>query len=232
MSTVKRRSSQVLPPLEDGQRLDQSTFHARYEAMPPETRAELIGGVVRMPSPMRNDHGGTSRVLSYWLGHYQRFTPGVCGADNVTAILGIFGEPQPDCILRIPEAWGGLSRINEEGYVIGPPEMVVEVAHSSRWTDLGDKKKDYRHAGVPEYVVIELDPNRVHWFLLGKGRYVKNPPGRDGVFRSTGFPGLWLDPKALFAGDLDRLIAALDQGLATPEHADFAARLTGLGRAR
>ena len=32
--------------LVEGQRLDQPTFHALYEAMPPCTRAELIDGVV------------------------------------------------------------------------------------------------------------------------------------------------------------------------------------------
>lgn len=33
------------PPLENGDRLDQKTFHQRYEATPPDVRAELIGGV-------------------------------------------------------------------------------------------------------------------------------------------------------------------------------------------
>jgi hypothetical protein len=38
--------------LMEGQDLDQPTFHALYEAMPPGTRAELIDGVVYMPSPV------------------------------------------------------------------------------------------------------------------------------------------------------------------------------------
>jgi Uma2 family endonuclease len=198
--------------------------------MPPETRAELVGGVVHMPSPLRSDHGGISRVATYWLAHYQRFTSGIRGADNVTTILGAFGEPQPDCILYIPEALGGLSRINADGYLVGPPELVVEVARSSRKFDLGEKKKDYQRAGVPEYVVVTLAPNQVHWFLLRRGRYVKNPPGPDGIFRSTVFPGLWFDPKALFDGDLDGLIAVLEVGLATREHAAFTARIARVGR--
>ena len=45
-----------------GQILDQPTFHERYEAMPPSTRAELVGGVVQMPSPLRSDHGRGSYV--------------------------------------------------------------------------------------------------------------------------------------------------------------------------
>ncbi len=44
------QSRVVDPPhgLVEGQRLDQPTFHALYEAMPPSTRAELINGVVRL----------------------------------------------------------------------------------------------------------------------------------------------------------------------------------------
>lgn len=40
-----------------GRRLDQPTYHALYEAMPPGTRAELIGGVVCMPSPVGRGRG-------------------------------------------------------------------------------------------------------------------------------------------------------------------------------
>jgi hypothetical protein len=50
-------------------------------------------------------------------------------------------------------------------------------------------------------------------------------PGPDGIYRSKIFPGLWLDPQALFADDLDRLIEVLEQGLATPEHEAFVAKL-------
>jgi Uma2 family endonuclease len=143
-------------------------------------------------------------------------------------VLGAFGETQPDQILYIPEALGGLSRI-VDGYIAGPPELIVEVARSSRAFDLGKKKQDYERAGVPEYVVIELDPDRVHWFVLREGRYAEHPPGPDGVFRSEVFPGLWLDATAFYADDLEGLIATLDRGLATPEHAAFAARLAGAG---
>lgn len=47
----------ALPPLENGDRLDQKTFHARYEAMPDGVRAELIGGIVYMSSPLKRHHG-------------------------------------------------------------------------------------------------------------------------------------------------------------------------------
>ena len=57
MSVVDHPGTVGLPPLVAGQRLDQVTFHERYEAMPPGTRAELIDGVVFMPSPRGPEHG-------------------------------------------------------------------------------------------------------------------------------------------------------------------------------
>jgi hypothetical protein len=38
----------------------------------------------------------------------------------------------------------------------------------------------------------------------------------DGNYRSAVYPGMWLDPDALLAGDLDALTACVDQGLASP----------------
>ena len=46
-----------LPLLEAGDHLDQATFHARYKAMPPSFHAELIGGMVIVPSPLSRGHG-------------------------------------------------------------------------------------------------------------------------------------------------------------------------------
>ena len=105
------------------------------------------------------------------------------------------------------------------------PELVVEIARSSRAYDLGAKKADYERAGVLEYVVVELEPDRVHWFVRRDDRFEGLTPGPDGIFRSEVFPGLWLDPEALYRGDLVRLIGVLEQGLAMPDHAAFAERL-------
>src|SRR5262249_47191641 len=195
----------VLPPLVAGQRLDQPTFHERYEAMPPETRAELVGGVVYMPSPLRNDHGSTSEDISGWLVQHKRGTPGGQSSANATTKLGDEGEPQPDSQLRIPESAGGLTRIDVDGYITGPPELVIEVARSSRPFDLGAKKGDYERAGVLEYLVVGLDPDQVYWFIRREGRFEDLPPGPDGIFRSEAFPGLWLEPRALYDQDYPAL---------------------------
>src|SRR4051812_8278168 len=119
MSTVDRPQPRVLPPLVAGQRLDQPTFHERYAAMPEETRAELVGGVVHMAFPLFEGHGGGDSDLAGWMFHYRRFTPGLRGASNVSTILGEDSEVQPDQQLRVREEFGGLARV-VGGYVVGP----------------------------------------------------------------------------------------------------------------
>lgn len=225
MSTVDRSDKQTLPPLVAGQRLDRATFHERYEAMPPHTRAELVGGTVYTPSPLGLDHGERDGDLSDWLGHYKRHRPGVRRASNATAQLDDYGEPQPDLHLRIPEELGGSSR-REGKYLVGPPELVVELSGTTRDYDLGPKKADYERAGVAEYLFVGLNPGEIRWFIRRSGRFVEMRPSPDGVYRSEAFPGLWLDRAAFFAEDMNRLIATLDQGLATAEHQAFVARLS------
>jgi Uma2 family endonuclease len=217
MSTVK-------PPLVAGQRLRRAEFHERYEAMPEGVKVELIGGVVHMPSPVGRRHGEMTSTVGTGLGLYRFRTPGVRGADNATTALDDLGEPQPDVQLRILPEYGGQSR-DLGTYIGGAPELIVEVADTSLGTDLGDKLADYERAGVLEYVVVALDPDEVLWHARRGDQLVQVPPGPDGVYRSEAFPGLWLDPAALLADDPARLLAVLEQGLATPEHTAFVARL-------
>ena len=145
-----------LPPLEAGDHLDQATFHARYEAMPPDFRAELIGGVVFVPSPLRLEHGESHALIMGWLTNYWSATPGTSVRDNATAILSDDSEPQPDAALVIDSESGGQSSLSEDGYATGPPELIVEVASSSASIDLHAKRRDYEQAGVLEYVVVVL----------------------------------------------------------------------------
>jgi Uma2 family endonuclease len=224
MSTIDRERSVTIPPLVDGQRLDRATFHERYEAMPPETRAELIDGVVVMSSPAGVGHGTFWVTVTGWLFHFFRGVPGLQAAADATVLLDDRAEPQPDLQLFIAPELGGQIRL-EHGYVAGAPELVIEIAKSSKKTDLGPKLKDYERTGVVEYVVVALDPDAVHWFVRRGDRFESMPPGPDGVFRSQVFPGLWLDPGALFSADLNRLVATLDRGRATPAHAAFVASL-------
>jgi len=219
-----------VPPLEPGDRLTRDEFERRYEAMPELKKAELIEGVVYMPSPVRVErHGRPHARIITWLGHYEASTPGVAVADNATAKLDLDNEPQPDAMLYILPERGGQVRIGPEDYVEAAPELVVEVSSSSVSFDLHTKLHVYRRSGVQEYIVWRVLDSRIDWFVLRSGVYERLAADDRGVVRSERFPGLWLNADALLQGDLAATLRTLDEGLATAEHAAFVAGLAGAG---
>src|SRR4029077_11757644 len=100
-----------------------------------------------------------------------------------------------------------------------------EVSFSTESIDLNAKKTDYEQAGVKEYVVVALRARKVFWFVRKRGRFKELALGADGIYRSEVFPGLWLDADALLRRDRKRLLTVARRGLASPEHATFAAKL-------
>ena len=166
-----------VPVLSAGDRLTRDEFERRYAGMPALKKAELIEGVVYVGSPVSHvRHGHPQRVLSYWLGIYEESTPGLVSSDNATVRLDLDNEPQPDLLLCLPEIAGGRARITPEGYLEGPPELVIEVARSSVSYDLHQKKDAYRRNGVAEYLVHRVEDGEVDWFVLERGVYVRQSP--------------------------------------------------------
>jgi Uma2 family endonuclease len=228
MSTTDRTTRLATPWLVDGERLDRATFHERYAAMPEHIRAELIGGVVSMASPLGLGHGRSNVPVVIWLDHYAELTTGVEVVENASVFLEDYGELQPDVILRILPENGGRTRDQGRYYANGP-ELIVEIADTTLRKDLGPKLADYERAGVSEYIVFGIDPLLVRWHLRVEGRLVEVEPDADGIFRSKVFPGLWLDPAALLRGDRRRLREVVNLAVATAEHADFLRRLAEAG---
>jgi len=206
--------------LRDGERLDQQTFHELYKQTPPGFKAELIGGVVHVASPLKVPHGNHHALVVGWLWLYHVSTPGTRVRDNTTTILDDSNEPQPDAVLVIEPEFGGQSTVDAEDFAIGAPELVVEIADTTLKTDLNQKLPEYEQTGVREYVIVAIPQKAVHWFRLGKDGY-EEQSAEMGVFRSSVFPGLWLNADALM--ELDS--RTLQEGLATPEHAAFVAAL-------
>ena len=229
-----RRSDRLkvaIPPLEPGDRLTRAEFERRYDAMPNLKKAELIEGVVYMPSPVRLDrHGNPHAHLIGWLVFYEAATRGVRSADNTTIRLDELNKPQPDALLLIDPARGGQARVSDDDYVEAAPELVAEVSASSASYDLHTKLDAYRRNGVKEYVVWRVLDGEVDWFVLRGERYEQLTVATDGVLRSEVFPGLWLDAGALVEGDLARVLAVAQQGVASQEHAAFVTRLNAAGR--
>jgi Uma2 family endonuclease len=220
MSTAER----VIPPLRAGQELTVEEFLRWQEAMPELKFAELIDGVVYMPSPQTSDHGSSDFIVTTWLGTYAASTPGCRGGSQSTWLM-LQSAPQPDNYLWIRPPYGGQSTIQGE-YHAGAPELAAEICLTSAAHDLGVKKALYQAAGVREYIGVLVDEEETRWHHLVKGVYQLCRPTPKGIFRSKEFPGLWLDAAALWADDIARLLRTLDRGLKSQEHAAFVNKLS------
>lgn len=215
---------QAVPELVAGDFLTRDEFLRRWEAMPHIKCAELIQGVVYMPSPVSVQHGDTEHHVGTWLGVYEAATPGCRGSHNATWLMGEEDSPQPDTSLRILPEYGGQSRVQGR-YASGAPEFLAEVCLSSTAYDLNQKLALYEEAGVQEYLAVLMREREVRWHRRSGDRFEGVPAPADGVYRSAAFPGLWLDAPALLAGDLARVLAVLHDGVNSPEHRAFVEQL-------
>jgi Uma2 family endonuclease len=217
--------SKRLPPLEAGDRLSRPEFERRYEAMPHLKKAELIEGEVYMPSPVRWDqHAKQHADLICWLVFYRAQTPGVSVGDNGSLRLDMENEPQADAAMIIEPVRGGQVKL-EDGYVAGAPEWVGEISASTVSIDLHKKFRVYQRSLVREYLVWRVLDEKIDWFIQRDGSFEPLSLSPAGYFQSEVLPGLWLDPLAMTRGDVAKVLQVLQQGLATPEHADFIAKL-------
>jgi Uma2 family endonuclease len=219
-------------PLENGDRLTAPEFMRRYATMPEVKKAELIEGIVYMPSPVRVDvHGQPDNLIQTWLGTYAFETPGVEATANSTLKLDVDNVLQPDAALRILEEYGGASHLDEKGYLAGPPELIVEIAASSSSIDLHDKLQAYRRNGVKEYLIWRTTEQGFDWFVLAEGNYQAQRPDAKGLCHSVTFPGLILNVPALLGRNGAAVLASLNAGLKSKAHQSFVAELvSGKGR--
>src|SRR5947199_8366383 len=212
------------PLLEPGDRLSRDELERRYERMPHVKKAELIEGIVYMPSPLRaKGRSEPHNRRGTWLGTYAAETRGVGCFDNSTVRLDLDNEPQPDLVLmKLPDN-GGQARISADDYIEGAPELVVEIVGSLYAYDLHQKKGAYRRNGIREYLAWITGERRVVWWELREAEYQEIALAPDGLLKSGVFPGLWLDTGALLRGDMKTVLAALRRGLESPEHKAFVA---------
>jgi Uma2 family endonuclease len=217
----------TIPPLENGDKLTRYEFERRYNATPNLKKAELTEGIVYiMPAALRfRSHGQPHGWIIGWLVTYEAATSGVALGVEPTVRLDLDNEPQPDAVLLIlPEA-GGQTRLSEDDYIEGAPELVVEIAASSAAIDLHGKKQAYRRNGVKEYIVWQVLDQKLTWFSLEQGEYLELVSDNEGVLRSRVFPGLWLAVAELLAGNMQDVLKVLQAGLQSAEHGDFIKKL-------
>jgi len=228
-SNLPSKSARPSPGLQNGDRLSKAEFLRRYEAEKNVNKAELIGGIVYMGSPVSLDaHAVPHGRLIGWLTIYSFATSVVAILDNLTIDFGLGEVYQPDAVLCLLAEYGGRLHRGERSVAQGAPELVAEVANSSASLDMNDKYRVYRDSGVEEYLVWRVAEEAIDWFVLDDGEYRPLSPDADGVLRSRRFPGLWLDPAALLADDRARIKAVAEEGLRSEEYAAFVKGLDGV----
>jgi len=217
---------QKLPILENGDRVTRDEFERYYHQMPNVKKAELIEGVVYIPSPVRvTRHGRPHSWIIGWLIQYEIATPHLMVCDNTTVRLDFDNEPQPDALMRLDDSVGGNSRVSEDDYLEGAPELIVEIASSSASYDLYDKLQVYRRNGVREYLVWLVEDKAFRWYVWREGNYQQLSPDESGMLKSPFFPGLWLDVSALLAGEMQQVLSLLNSGISSSEHQAFVEQL-------
>jgi Uma2 family endonuclease len=217
----------TIPPLENGDKLTRYEFERRYNATPNLKKAELTEGIVYiMPAALRfRSHGQPHGWIIGWLVTYEAATSGVALGVEPSVRLDLDNEPQPDAVLLIEPEAGGQTRLSEDDYIEGAPELVVEIAASSAAIDLHGKKQAYRRNGVKEYIVWQVLDQKLTWFSLEQGEYLELVPDNEGILRSRVFPGLWLAATELLAGNMQGVLKVLQVGLQSAEHGDFIKKL-------
>ncbi|HEY3322684.1 MAG TPA: Uma2 family endonuclease [Planctomycetota bacterium] len=215
-------------PLFAGDYLTREEFIRRWNQMPELKRAELIGGVVYMPSPLSVDHSSMDSLVSWWLRSYANETPGCESGQNATWYM-LNDAPQPDVHLCLRQNYGGQSFVLGN-FFHGAPEMAAEVSLSTSSYDLHQKKELYAKAGVKEYLTVLIQEKAVRWGRLVGEAFQDLTVWPDGTTRSLVFPGLWLDSKALLQNDTKGVLKALNRGLKSREHTVFVQRLSKIRR--
>lgn len=215
---TKKSDDVPIPPLNNGDHLTRAEFERRYAAQPYIKKAELIEGVVYVPSPVSLEHSAYHAAVMGWLGVYRAATPGLRLLDNATVKLDAENEVQPDAALCIAKR--GQTKV-VGAYLHGAPELIVEIAATSATYDLHEKLRVYRRSGVREYVVLLTHERHTLWFRLNEGRYDPVEPDDAGAYHSAIFPGLSFRADLFWADDLAGLLNALQGTIAMAEHAQF-----------
>lgn len=201
-------TSSAVQPLENGDRLTRHEFHRIYGCHPELKHVQLVEGIVYLGSPVRfSHHMEPQGLILTWLGVYCATHPQARFGGPGTVILDDANEPEPDAVLMLTPEAGGATRL-EDDYIVGAPELVVEVSGTTASIDLGDKLRAYQRNGVREYIVWTTFDEQLRWLSLEDGQVVLLPDDA-GVIHSRVFPGLRLAVDRLLARDVQGVLAAL-----------------------
>ena len=146
-SVAENRSlrSDVVPPLRNGDHLTVPEFERRYWAMPEVKHAELIEGIVVMPSPVSLIHGRRQCLLGGLILRYVGNNSEIdCGTDASLRLDGK-NEYQPDVLLRIQSGPLARSKAGSDGLVRAPRNSWPK-SLSAAWVTICTRRKPFTNA--------------------------------------------------------------------------------------
>jgi len=142
-----------------------------YAALPDDgKRYEIVDGVLYMsPAPNIIHQRIVGRIFRYLSTYVEDAGLGLVLSAPTDVKLSPMDVFQPDVFIILNE---NREKIKEK-YILGAPDLVVEVASpSTSGFDRREKQDVYAHAGVQEYWVVNPDAHTVEVLVLEAGKYV------------------------------------------------------------
>ena len=185
------------------------TFDEFCELVRQDQKADLIDGVIYLASPENTD---ANRIMG-WLGTMLHLNAeskalGVVFCCRVAWRLDYINAPEPDIAFVARKH----ARRIKRGWVVGPPDLAVEVVSpDSIERDYGKKRSQYERFGVPEYWIVDEIERKVTLLRLGpKGKYREVRP-KQGKLHSDVLPDFWIRPEWLWEETRPTTMQALQE---------------------
>ena len=189
----------TLSRVEVAERMTAAEFFRRA---PEDRKAELIDGVMIMPSPPTDTHERLAGFLFTLLRMFaEEHDLGEVRGSHTAVKLADDQAPEPDVLFVAREQE---HIITDEG-VFGAPDLVIEVlSASTAASDRGPKFRAYEYAGVRELWLIDpYGPAGTEFYQRAGNVFKPVMPNANGIIESAALPGFklraaWLWPAEKF----------------------------------
>ncbi len=142
-----------------------------YKSLPEGTLAELIDNIIYMsPSPISKHQVILNKINVQVYNHLEKSKLGMVYLAPLDVYLDEESNAlQPDITVVFNN---GKARVDENGFIHGVPDLIVEILSSgNREYDLVKKKDLYERFGVKEYWAVDPETRLVKGFQLQNGKY-------------------------------------------------------------
>lgn len=142
-----------------------------YKNLPEGTLAELIDNIIyRSPSLISKHQIVLNKINVQLYNHLEEFKTGTVYISPLDVYLDEKSNAvQPDISVVLKN---GRATVDDNGYIHGAPDLIVEVLSTGNsHYDLTKKKELYERFGVKEYWVVDPMTNQARGFQLQNGKY-------------------------------------------------------------